>query len=401
MEDDIQSESNTPKCTTVFRELIRESWCFCLALIIFLLGGTILASTTPWIGAVAAGNPNLSDKLLAKNYSDVAFATTHNSFAIFGSVVQGNQFKSIEQSLELGVRALMLDVHFSDDTKTQVLLCHNDCGQGSVKVDTVFDTIATFIDKYPKNVISLLWQVECDGGEDGDDCLKLKQLLYTVVEQSRLADMLYTPKSHWETLGEMIGRNEKIVQFSESGPFGRPWDLNLWEYVVETPWDNPGQAGLDATCEFGRGASGSSNKMFLNNHFTALGSIPTPLITIGYNTNPYMYERVIRCQNELGKATTNFLAVDHWWYSGVIATVSCLNNEEDLQTCESVDTWRAISIAAISILGGAVAILAIYFIVRIYRKISNQTPTHPDKDALLGGVRIEPDDVQYNEYGEY
>ena len=141
------------------------------------------------------------------------------------TVAAANQFGTLKMSLEGGVRPLMLDVHFLEDTKTEISLCHASCKAGAVKIETTFDTIYGFLDIYPDNVITIIWEMTCDGEAD---CIVLKRMLYDGSEQSRLANILYEPLQTgdpWPTLREMIQNNQKIVQFFERGPFERPWDL--------------------------------------------------------------------------------------------------------------------------------------------------------------------------------
>ena len=372
-----------------------KSSCVCWAIyLIFLIGGIVLSSRVSWAGS---SSTNLSEKLLAMDYNNVVFATTHNSYAVFGIIGAANQFKSIQKSLEQGVRSLMLDVHFSDDTKSNIALCHVDCKAGYVEVDEPLETIANFLDKYPLNVITIIWETVCT---NDIDCMSLKHKLYDVIEHSRLANMLYAPEhseSPWYTLGEMVHKNEKIVQFSETGPFEQPWDLNMWDYVIETPYNNKGKDDLDAKCTFNRGTPDKPGKLFLNNHFTSMGLIPIPSLTMIYNTDPYMYDRIIRCQQELGKHTTNFVAVDHWSYSDVIKTVACLNGEANVQTCQSGDMDRNLRTIAIFLIGGCIGILVLYSGMEIYHILTNTKPhvagpIKIESQPLLRGVSMVPID---------
>ncbi|KAJ1931711.1 hypothetical protein EC988_009698, partial [Linderina pennispora] len=55
-------------------------------------------------------------ELCAKKYSDVAFATTHNSYA-YGDNIAANQNHDIKKQLDAGVRAFMLDIHLQSSRK--------------------------------------------------------------------------------------------------------------------------------------------------------------------------------------------------------------------------------------------------------------------------------------------
>ena len=318
-------------------------------------------------------------------YNQVVFPTTHNSYALLGEVTAGNQFASIQTSLNQGVRALMLDVHWSSEDKSNVCLCHDNCRQGSVQIDEILDTVATFLDNHPVNVITIIWEIICT--KDQEDCDAIKHMVYNIIEQSKLASMLYVPKNAslgdgltpadanlssvfaWPLLQEMVDSNEKIVLFFDKGSFDRPSHLKLWDHVIETPFENKDKNDLDAECKFHRGSPDAPGKMLLNNHFTRLGLLPLSAALIEYNVNPYMYNRMLRCQHELGKPITNFIVVDHWWYSSVINTAACFNGEHEVQTCESLDIVRIRSMVMVSILGGGIGILTMYGCLRLYRRL--------------------------------
>ena len=116
-----------------------------------------------------------------------------------------------------------------------------------------------------------------------------------------------------------------------------------------------------------------------------------------YNTDPYMYDRIIRCQQELGKHTTNFVAVDHWSYSDVIKTVACLNGEANVQTCQSGDMDRNLRTIAIFLIGGCIGILVLYSGMEIYHILTNTKPhvagpIKIESQPLLRGVSMVPID---------
>lgn len=364
--------------------------CFCVALLVASAVGVVVASKVfSMVSPLAPARPYLTEKLLGTKYNNVVFATTHNSYAVFGQFSAANHFGSIQNSLDQGVRALMLDVHWSDHTSDGIAICHSRCSQGSVRVDEILGLIATFLDNHPVNVITIMWEIVCS--KQQEDCDALKHAVYRIIERSQLADMLYVPTNaspadgltptrvalgdRWPTLQKMVDNNERIVMFfdksSDKSSFDRPSHLELWDHVIETSYSNNDHNALDAECKFHRGSPDNPGKMLLNNHFTHLGLLPVSLITMGYNTNPYMYNRMVRCQHELGKPITNFISVDHWWYSDVVNTAACLNGEHDAETCKSGNTVRTVFKVAISIMGGGIGILAIHVCLKLYRRLSN------------------------------
>lgn len=303
----------------------------------------------------ALSDPNMSEDMLRIRYNKAVYASTHNSYAIFPTVKAANQWEGIYESLAYGVRALMLDVHFRDNTKSSVALCHGPCEAGSVEINEVFNEIADFLVRYPTNVITIIW--ETPFGLTEADQLLIRNLLYSIIENSRLAHMLYEhPGVHatWPKLGEMVDTGKKLVQFFDRGPFNRPWDLNMWTYVIETPYDNKKTKDLNAQCVFNRGQPDTDEKLFLNNHFTLQGLV-SPTATSAYNYNPYLYNRIIRCEQELNKKT-NFVCVDHWHASDVARAVYCLSTtnqtiQEMCQQKNEYDTMRIVGITLIAVMG--------------------------------------------------
>ena len=374
-------------------------WCCHYFLFISLLvcwgGGIVLASKVFSLASLYSYvDPYLSEKLLAMRYDQVSFATTHNSYAELGKLTAGNQFASIQASLNQGVRALMLDVHWSDNTNSNVSLCHDDCKQGSIEIDEILEIIVTFLDDHPVNVVTIIWEIICT--KEQTDCDAIKHEVYNIIEQSKLANMLYVPKTSslgagfaWPFLQEMIDNNEKIVLFFDKGSFDRPSHLNLWDHVIETPFDNNDMNDLDATCKFHRGTPNEPEKMLLNNHFTRLGLIPFSTALVEYNANPYMYNRMVRCQDELGKPITNFIVVDHWYFSSVINTVACLNSQHEVQTCESLDIVRILSMFLVSFMGGMGGILVVYGLLTLYRRLYAVWRKRIDSAVVWCGVLCE------------
>jgi hypothetical protein len=268
----------------------------------------------------------------------------------------------------------MLDVHWTDNTNSNVSVCHYDCKQGSIEIGEILDTIVTFLVKNPVNVVTIIWEIVCSKKQSDCDAIKLK--VYDIIEQSKLANMLYVPKNSslgdgfaWPVLEEMIDKNQKIVLFFDKGSFDRPSHIPLWDHVIETQFDKNNKNDLDKYCKFHRGSPNAPEKMLLNNHFTRLGLIPFSTALMEYNTNPYMYDRINRCQYELDKPITNFIVVDHWFYSSVINTAACLNGQHEVQTCESLDIERILSIVLVHFMGGSIGILVMYGWLRLYRRL--------------------------------
>lgn len=299
------------------------------------------------IGYVNIKDQRLDMMPLKLKYNMVSYATTHNSYAVLSDgIIASNQRIGIAQSLKSGIRALMLDLHFTDNSNSSIALCHGDCSIGSVNIELVLEIIANFLDEYPQNIITILWETTCKV-----NCKELKHMLYSMVEKSRLTKTLYVPSSistTWPTLGEMVQDNTKIVQFFDNPPHDIGWDIPMWENIVDTPYDNKNKNNLDTICTFSRGSP--SNSLFLINHFTLLG-LSLPILTTSYNNNPYLYNRITRCMRELDKFP-NFIAVDFFSFSDVIKTVNCMNSNTDTvkRSCSHVQQAQSFVIGGVSIL---------------------------------------------------
>lgn len=307
--------------------------CFCVALTWCILIGVIVIETFNTQETVkkssrrSRGGCNGHDELCNKPYTHVSFATAHNAFASSSDgFVSANNRKSMEDALAHGIRALMLDLHFFDDTNQEARLCHGPCELGSMTMSTAFTIIADFLEQNPNDVVTILWEMQ-----GGSHVEHLKTLWATAVRESRLLPFLYTHNTGatWPTLSEMIRDNTRLVQFSDSGPYHETWDLSMWTYAVETPWSNDNKQDLDAVCTLNRGSA--SNPLLIVNHFFILG-ITTPILTSTINYNPYLVDRVQRCERELNKFP-NFVVVDFWSYSDVIQAVECINLH--LPVCEA------------------------------------------------------------------
>lgn len=85
--------------------------------------------------------------LCARSYSEVAFAVTHNAYAV-GTSIASNQNMPITRQLEDGIRAFKLTVMRNPNgaDPNQIRLCHGQCGDNTIFADggALVDTLATF-----------------------------------------------------------------------------------------------------------------------------------------------------------------------------------------------------------------------------------------------------------------
>ena len=90
--------------TQILISILKNFWWYILLLILLILGiilGIFLASTASSVRSSSKTvDQNLSEGLLALKYNKVSYATTHNSYSVFGTIAAGNQFGTIKMSLE-------------------------------------------------------------------------------------------------------------------------------------------------------------------------------------------------------------------------------------------------------------------------------------------------------------
>lgn len=173
------------------------------------LGLPLLSLVAAFTGGVHAasvcnGYAALCDKL----YSNVTFIGSHDS-AFDGILLVDNQFDSVADQLSLGVRFLQAQSHNDDGT---IELCHTTCSEEDAgSLETWLDTIVTFLEANPNEVITLL--ITNGDGIDGAE-------FADVFEASGAADYAYSPGStltlsEWPTLGELIDDGSRLVVFMD------------------------------------------------------------------------------------------------------------------------------------------------------------------------------------------
>ena len=221
-----------------------------------------------------------------------------------------------------GARGLMLDVHLVDgDT---IKICHGFCVLGAVAVADVVALIARFLEENPREIVTLLWETQVKTQEGDMD--RLKYLWTKQIHQSRLAPFLHArqaPEDEWPTLQQMIAAGTRLVQFSDNKRAGdAAWDLHMWDYIVDTPYDSRDKGDLERRCVVNRGST--ANPLFLLNHFVRSQAIATREEAETVNYNPFLLAHVRQCAERLGKYP-NFVAVDYWSHSDLFEAVGILN----------------------------------------------------------------------------
>lgn len=261
----------------------------------------------------AAGLPcNGHVELCSRPYDEVVFAATHNAHAAVDDgypVVNANQLSGIEQQLNDGVRALLMDVY---EHEGQNVLCHGPCQIANTPHVATLSTIKTFLDAHPREVITIIYEDHLAVDRIAADfaSVGLDALVYT-----------HTPLATWPTLEAMIENNTRLVVTAESGAPPPAWFHHVWDVAWDTPYTF--RSADEFTCELNRGAR--DNALFLINHWlgTELG-LPSEAGAMTVNSYEELHARAQGCWDETNDVP-NFVAVDFYEHGDLFDVVNDLN----------------------------------------------------------------------------
>ncbi|KAJ1900470.1 hypothetical protein LPJ81_003937 [Coemansia sp. IMI 209127] len=305
-------------------------------------------------------------ELCSRTYNNVSFACTHNAYSYPPpeDYLVLNQARTLQEQLDDGVRAFMLDVvrSYTDhggDTSTSnggvsgvisniidgiasifagkahpikkedpidsVHLCHESClliDKGRL-VDSL-KVFKAFMDANPREVVTFI--IENVSGFTSDQ-------LRPSFEQSGLDKYAYVPAfspraSHngypWPTLAELIDKNQRLVVFMDDNTdtSAVPYILPEWEYVVEIPYSNINPV-KSFPCNQGRPRDGIPRDLLVLNHFvynraTVAGkNIDSPINPIqveehGYNTFKSLATHLDTCKSVWGSRVFNYITLDYY-----------------------------------------------------------------------------------------
>ncbi|KAJ2722138.1 hypothetical protein GGI07_003524 [Coemansia sp. Benny D115] len=307
---------------------------------IFSTGIAVLALVASLVseGALAHGALDRRDGRKCNGYSDlcdrkfnrVAYAATHNSFAV-GDSLAANQNMDIATQLNKGVRALMLDLH--DPSKTGLsfgkrsvvpTLCHTSCVL--LNAGPAVDQLKVLREFMDANVDEVL-TVFLENAEDFDS---------TVVSQlftdAGLSKYLFTPNGSgddyvWPTLRQMIANDSRLVVLNSLKRDSKSPDWLLYDrdYAVQTPWSV--KAGSQFSCSL----LTEKRPLTVMNHFVVvdypvLGTsveIPDYNSTLLINTRASIIDQANLCGS--AGLFPNFVAVDFFDAGAVLQAVADLN----------------------------------------------------------------------------
>eukprot|EP00933_Yihiella_yeosuensis_P037006 TRINITY_DN30848_c0_g1_i1.p1 TRINITY_DN30848_c0_g1~~TRINITY_DN30848_c0_g1_i1.p1 ORF type:complete len:804 (+),score=86.88 TRINITY_DN30848_c0_g1_i1:200-2413(+) len=302
-----------------------------------------------------------------KRVDEVSFATTHNSMS---SSVQewtfANNIHPLEASLNAGIRALMLDVHYnwlynatSDEKRrpTPVHLCHGLCALGhSLLLDT-FVVIKSFLDKHPREVIVLIFEqyVATD----------------SIIRELETAGLIpFVTYAHpnastpWPTLQALIDNGTRLIILSDKGRSYRGavhpdngaaqipiqnlpadhaqktnvgWWHYMWNYMVETPYQYSTLDKIKNDTSMNRGKvsltdlsqkaplGNQAHRLTIVNHFIS-NPMPCRQCAAAVNEEGLLKKRMTQCRDAWAHQV-NFPTVDFWSIGSIVDVSLYLNTE--------------------------------------------------------------------------
>lgn len=249
------------------------------------------------------GHAELCDRPL----NQVAFAGTHNSMSNQDADWKvPNQHHGIQDQLQDGVRAFLIDTTLDDDG--QPALCHGYCSLGSTPLAEALGWYQDFLDQNPGEILIFIIQ----------DDLSVDATV-AAFEQSGLSERVITPdEAGWPTLGELVEQDRRLLVSAEVAGPPPDWYHHAWDLFWDTPYAFD---SIDAmNCDLNRGDP--TNPLFLVNHW--VGDLANAEAAAEANAAEVLGARASACQREWGHVP-NVLAVDFYDEGDLFEVVDQLN----------------------------------------------------------------------------
>jgi hypothetical protein len=276
-----------------------------LALVTF---ATACASSFDNEGQTAQGvsQPcNGHSELCERSVADVAFPTTHNSFAWSKHFTAGfsNQNRDISRQLADGIRGLMLDTYWHKPPfkSARAALCHKNCTLGGY-MDLVpeLTKVNAFLTQFPREVVLLFVE---------EHSLTPTQFA-AAMTSAGLANKVYThpsPSSPWPTLGQLISNGRRVIVFFETdgAELARPaWYHRMNDELWQNAYSYTSVNQFNCTRDRGN----ANAQLYLVNHFL---SQPAGWESLARQANPWsvVQDHVSDCE---ALQLPNAVAVDFY-----------------------------------------------------------------------------------------
>ncbi|KAF4982871.1 hypothetical protein FZEAL_1567 [Fusarium zealandicum] len=242
---------------------------------------------------------NGHDELCSRKYSDITFVGTHNS-AFVGVLPVHNQYKSVQEQLDLGVRFLQAQTQDKDGA---IQMCHTHCWElDNGPLEDYLKEVAAWMEKNTDEVVTLLLTnidaLSVDKFDEAFVVAGLNELVF--VPDTKLA------LDEWPTLQQMIDDGTRLVVFMDYN-----MDQSKVEYIIsefdyfwETPWGETDSSF--PVCQVDRPENGDPTKLMgLVNHmlnYDVLGiEVPNQIDAPKTNSAESIQKHVDLCEGSLGK----------------------------------------------------------------------------------------------------
>jgi len=231
-----------------------------------------------------------------KNFNQVCWLTTHNSFASSTyNWVYNQQSLSIEDQLDYGVRALMIDLWWHNN---QIYMLHGGIHLSRIQKWSKIDTfekllidIKKWLDNNPNEIVTLIIEsyLNTTGGNE----------IMRLLKKNDMDKMLYNPSriqllnNKWNKISDMIANNTRLVIMSRN-----IYDQVIYDddVIIENDWSDN---------EDGDKFFKTNGNIYIFNHFKKASLHPYKK----YNSFTHIMQRMINAYKIIHKFP-NFLAVD-------------------------------------------------------------------------------------------
>ncbi|KAH8699669.1 PLC-like phosphodiesterase [Ilyonectria robusta] len=255
-------------------------------------------SVVPFVGAALAAC-NGHDDLCDRKYSDISFVGSHNS-AFVGITPVHNQYKSVTEQLDLGVRFLQAQ---TQDKDGEIEMCHTYCWElDEGPLTQYLQEVADWMGKNPDEVVTMLLTnidaISVTMFDDAFDSTGLKQYVFHPEKKMALDE--------WPTLQKLLDDGTRLIVFMDYNMDESKVDyiINEFDYFWETPF---GETDSDfPTCEVDRPENGDpSELMGIMNHmlnYDLLGiAVPKQEAADETNSEESIQKQVDLCEGQWGE----------------------------------------------------------------------------------------------------
>lgn len=280
-----------------------------------------------------------------RRYDQTAFLCSHNSFSNEADgYIQPQQKWSIQQQLDNGIRAFMLDTYYSCNIfgkNCNVNLCHNSCTltemilrpfKGNApRLVTALKTIADFLDKNPKEIITIFLENYVDKKYIDASVLEIPEFKKYVLIPSQWDPVV---KKGWPSLSWMQQNNKRVIIFNSKE--GTDYTYFEWAFHAENSYSEVDLKDICMQRKTSREETGKNPRyLYVMNFFPEFYIKGTEKIQ-GYDFNKINNEKLRTALNQCldqgldkeglyKKRYPNFIALDFVNLGDAMAIINEIN----------------------------------------------------------------------------